>query len=130
MTTLATGRRPEIVIRASDEDRLTELANGLIDRQPELAEELLAELGRARVVPAEAVPGDTVQMGSTFRYAADGRERRVTLVYPAEADIDAGRISVGTPIGAALLGLSEGQTIDWTARDGRSHRLTLVAVDR
>ena len=43
----------------------------------------------------------------------------MTLVYPPEADIDAGRISVPTPIGTALLGLAEGQSIDWTARDGR-----------
>lgn len=130
MTVQPAGRRPEIVIRDSDEDRLAALANGLLDRQPALGEELLAELGRARVVAADAVPGDTVQMGSTFRYAADGRERRVTLVYPADADIDAGRISVGTPIGAALLGLAEGQSIDWTARDGTTHALTIVAVER
>ena len=54
----------------------------------------------------------------------------MTLVYPAEADIDAGRVSVGTPIGTALLGLAEGQSIDWTARDGRRQRLTVVAVER
>ena len=130
MTLQQTGVRPEIIIRATDEDRLTELANGLLDHQPDLAETLLAELGRAKIVAAEAVPRDTVQMGSTFRYSADGRERRVTLVYPADADIDAGRVSVGTPIGAALLELAEGQTIDWTARNGASHELTIIAVER
>ena len=35
-----------------------------------------------------------------------------------------------TPIGAALLGLAEGQSIDWTARDGRVRRLTIVEVER
>ena len=54
----------------------------------------------------------------------------MTLVYPPEANIDAGRISVATPIGTALLGLAEGQSIDWTARDGRKQRLTVVAVAR
>jgi regulator of nucleoside diphosphate kinase len=121
---------PEIVIRAADEDRLAALAESLADSKPELAEELLAELARARLATDDALPADSVQMGSTLTYEADGRRRRVTLVYPTEADIDAGRISVATPIGAALLGLAEGQSIDWTARDGRRHRLTVVAVER
>jgi regulator of nucleoside diphosphate kinase len=121
---------PDIVIRAADADRLAALATSLIDSKPELAEELLGELARARVASGDAVPADTVQMGSTLTYEADGRRRRVTLVYPAEADIDAGRVSVLTPVGAALIGLAEGQSIAWTARDGRRQRLTVVAVER
>jgi regulator of nucleoside diphosphate kinase len=35
-----------------------------------------------------------------------------------------------TPIGTALIGLSEGQSIQWSARDGRRHELTVLAVDR
>ena len=34
-----------------------------------------------------------------------------------------------TPVGAALIGLTEGQSIDWTARDGRIHRLKVVTVE-
>ena len=71
-----------------------------------------------------------MQMGSTLTYEADGQRRRVTLVYPQEADIAAGRISVLTPIGTALIGLAEGQSIDWTSRDGRRQWLTVVAVER
>jgi regulator of nucleoside diphosphate kinase len=121
---------PQIVIRAADEERLSALANSLRSSKPDLAEELRGELARARLASDEALPADTVQMGSTLTYEADGRQRRVTLVYPTEADIDAGRISVATPIGAALLGLAEGQSIDWTARDGRQHRLSIIAVER
>ena len=54
---------------------------------------------------------------------------RVTLVYPADANIDAGKISVLTPIGTALIGLSVGQSIGWSARDGRSHRLAVLSVE-
>jgi regulator of nucleoside diphosphate kinase len=122
--------RPQIVIRAADGDRLATLANGLVDHKPELAEELFGELARARLASDDALPADTVQMGSTLTYEADGRRRRVTLVYPEQADIAAGRISILTPVGAALLGLAEGQSIDWTARDGRVHRLTVVEVER
>ena len=129
-TTAAAPRLPDIVIRAADEERLAAMATSLLDSKPELAEELLAELARARLVDGAALPADTVQMGTTLTYEADGRRRRVTLVYPPEADIAAGRVSVLTPIGAALLGLAEGQSIEWTARDGRKQRLTVVAVER
>lgn len=124
---MATHTRPRIVIRAGDAERLATLANALVGSKPELADELLRELARARTI-AKA-PANSVQMGSTLTYEADGRQRRVTLVYPDQADIDAGRVSVLTPVGAALIGLTEGQSIDWTARDGRIHRLKIVAVE-
>ncbi len=130
MSILQPEPQPEIVIRAADEERLSALADVLFHSRPELGEELLAELARARVVSGDALPAGTVQMGSTVTYEADGPRRTVTLVYPPEANIDAGRISVATPIGTALLGLAEGQSIDWTARDGRKQRLTVVAVAR
>ena len=123
-------RPPDIVIRDTDEDRLAGLAAVMLDSRPELAEELLGELARARIASGAALPADTVQMGSTLTYEADGQRRRVTLVYPHDADIAAGRISVLTPIGTALIGLAEGQSIDWTSRDGRRQRLTVVAVER
>jgi len=128
--TMTTTPLPDIVIRAADEDRLAALANSLMERKPEIGEELLNELARARLASGDALPQDTVQMGSTLTYEVDGRSRRVTLVYPPDADIDTGRVSVGTPIGAALLGLAEGQSIEWTARDGRRQMLTVVSVER
>lgn len=120
---------PELVISAADEERLAELAASISDSRPELAEALLGELARARSVGDDAVPPGTVRMGSTLTYEAEGQQRRVTLVFPSEADIDAGKVSVLTPIGAALIGLSEGQSIDWTALDGRTHRLTILSVE-
>jgi regulator of nucleoside diphosphate kinase len=50
----------------------------------------------------------------------------VTLVYPQEADISKGRISVLTPIGTALIGLPVGKSIDWTTRTGETKRLTVL----
>lgn len=122
--------RPRIVISKSDHARLTQLANGLLERKPELAEELLGELERARVAEDGTAPAGTVQMGSTVEYRTeDDQARRVTLVYPADADIAQGRVSILTPIGTALLGLSVGQSIDFVANDGRRHRLTIVTVE-
>lgn len=122
--------KPKIVIGAEDHERLTQLANGLIDRRPDLADGLFDELERARLVQNGTVPAGTVQMGSSIEFQSDdGDPRRVSLVYPGDADIAEGRISILTPIGTALLGLSIGQTIDFVANNGRSHKLTVLAVD-
>ncbi len=55
--------------------------------------------------------------------------RRITLVFRGQADLTAARISVLTPIGAALIRLSEGQSIVWMTRNGRERRLTVLAVE-
>jgi len=124
------GRMPNIVVSDADHDRLISLATATIDRVPEVAEGLLAEMERANVVSTRSVPPNVVQMGSTVEVRPDdGQQRRVTLVFPGEADIAEGKVSILTPIGTALIGLSEGQSVMWTARDGRRHRLTVLAVE-
>jgi len=124
-------RKPSIAIARSEHERLTKIAESLSSRTPEVSEELLAELERAHVVDDARLPEGVVRMGSSLRYTSDlGEDRSVTLVYPGEADISQGRISIMTPIGAALIGLSAGQSIDWTTRDGRVHRLTVQEVSQ
>jgi regulator of nucleoside diphosphate kinase len=123
-------RKPAIAITHSDHERLSRLAESVSARNPELADELFAELDRARVVADKALAPGVIRMGSALRFSTDAAEsRQVTLVFPGEADIAEGRISIRTPIGAALIGLSAGQSIDWTARDGRTHRLTVETVE-
>lgn len=119
---------PEIVVGDTDHARLTTLANAALETLPDTAEELLSELDRAKVVADESVPRHVVRMGSVVEFSSDNDRRRVTLVYPQEADIAAGKVSVLTPVGAALIGLSEGESISWTARDGSSHELTILSV--
>ncbi|ANL30161.1 transcription elongation factor GreA/GreB family protein (plasmid) [Rhizobium phaseoli] len=94
-----------------------------------MSDELLQELERARFVDDALVPSDVVQMGSAVSFTSDlGEDKQVTLVFPGEADIAEGKISILTPVGVALIGLKTGQSIDWTARDGRLHRLTVATV--
>ena len=78
------------------------------------------ELDRAIVVSSAAVPADVVTMNSRVRYTDDkeGVERTVSIVYPARANDATGKVSVLAPVGAALLGLSEGQFIEWVFPDG------------
>lgn len=123
-------RKPAITVTRTDSERLWRLAESFADRNPAVAEELLAELDRAKVVDDGRLAADVVRMGSSLRFTSDlGEDRRVTLVFPGEADIAEGKVSILTPIGVALIGLAAGQSIDWTARDGRTHRLTVESVD-
>jgi regulator of nucleoside diphosphate kinase len=120
----------EIIVSQADYERLTDLANASLHRLPEVAQELLAEMDRAKVVDAAALPDDVVRMGSTVTFKSDdGHTRTLKLVYPVEESLDQHRISVMTPVGAALIGLGIGQSISWTARDGKHHRLTVTKVN-
>ena len=120
---------PAITLGAADFSRLDQLASVAEYKLPDVASFLGKELERARVVPAREVDADVVTMGSRVLFEDDAGEKHdVVLVYPEEADMEKQRMSVLTPVGAALIGLSEGQSISWTARDGREHRLTVTKV--
>ncbi len=120
---------PEIVLGAADHRQLNTLALAGLTQSPDQSDDLLYELERARVIDDAEVPADIVRMGSTARYRTDtGQEQAVTLVYPVDADIAQGRISILTPIGTALIGLRVGQSITWRGRDGKRHMLTVLAV--
>ncbi|MEI9431196.1 nucleoside diphosphate kinase regulator [Mesorhizobium sp. Cs1299R1N3] len=128
----ATGLRPsaQILISDTDHDRLTGLARTVLDRAPETAEELLAELDRAVITEAEAMPTDVVRMGSTVTVRGEsGDIKHITLVYPGDADIAENRISVLTPMGTALVGASIGQVVCWSGRGGRKLSVIVEAVD-
>lgn len=122
-------RKPKIAIGRSDYERLLNLATAADDRLAAVADELMTELDRATIVADERVGDNVVRMGSQARYSTEsGDARTVTLVYPGNADISEGRISVLTPIGVALIGLSVGSSINWRARDGRLHQMTVLSV--
>ncbi len=99
-------------------------------RMMQLNEPLKRELDRAIVVSSEAMPPDVATMNSLVRYfdEAEGATRTVSLVYPSAAQGGQGMVSVLAPVGTALLGLSEGQTIEWGFPDGSRRRLKLLEV--
>lgn len=91
---------------------------------------LIDEIGRASTFKADRIPSDVITMNSMieFKDAASRTSRTVQLVYPGDADISAGRISILTPVGAGLIGLSAGDVILWPDRDGRERPLTILKV--
>ncbi|QPC85926.1 nucleoside diphosphate kinase regulator [Mesorhizobium sp. NBSH29] len=123
-------RRPtNIVVGEEDYHRLSSLALAVQERMPDVAEALLAEMDRADVVPDRKVADSVVRMGSSLEYRnSAGVTRSVTLVYPGDADLAAGRISVLSALGVAVIGLKVGQVAHWTSHDGRPMEITLVSV--
>ena len=89
------------------------------------------ELERAEVVEPDGMPADVVTMNSRVRCVDElgGEIHHLTLVYPRDADVDQHKVSVFAPVGAALLGLSVGQSIDWDAPGGRPLRLRVTGID-
>jgi regulator of nucleoside diphosphate kinase len=116
-------RRPAIVVTDADARRL----RGLLAARRETAvhdeahlDELELELERAMLVDADSVPRDVVVMESAVRVRdlSNDEPREYTLVYPAQADLEAGRISVLAPLGTALLGFREGDEVEWMMPGG------------
>lgn len=125
-----TAARPKIRMIDSEADTLTELTLQKQHEHARLYELLLGEIDRATICSADDMPADVVTMGSevTFLDEKSGARRTVSIVYPGDADISGGRISILTPVGAGLIGLAPGQSILWPDRSGVEHRLTIVAV--
>ena len=123
---------PLIRMIDSEADALTELTLQQQRDSISFYELLLDEIDRATICERPDIPPDVVTMGSsvTFIDEKSRAERTVRLVYPAEADIANGRMSILTPVGAGLIGLSVGQSINWPDRGGIEHRLTIVAVEQ
>lgn len=122
---------PPIVITETDFDYLCNLTNARGGALSEVMTFLEHELERADVVPDSYLPEDAVRLHSrvTYRDLVAGHQRTVILAYPQEEDISLGRISVLTPVGAALLGLRPGQRIAWRSWADTERSLEVVAVE-
>lgn len=110
----------ELYIADKDYDRLLPI----IKNHP-----LAEELERAIVVPKENIATQIVRLNSKVTYLdeSDGLIREIELVLPDEADVDKRKISVLAPVGSALLGLREGETIEWTFPSGAIRQLRVVS---
>lgn len=128
-TTPARGR-PAIHLTADECDKLYDLALSAEHRHPLSSAMLLSELDRAVLCDDESLPAQTVRMNAKIEFVDEKSDvrRSVELVYPSDADIRAERISILTPVGAGLIGMAAGQSINWPDRDGRLRPLRIVSV--
>ena len=121
---------PNIVISSLDAQRLENLLASVRGSDFPGRDELEAELARADVVEPEEIPPTVVTMNSTVRFKVlpGGQAFELTLVYPKDADGSGSRISILAPVGSALLGLSQGDEIEWPKPDGGVMRVRIEEV--
>ena len=124
--------RPPLHLLASESDLVAGLALQAEHRNPVVAAMLLEEIERAELHEADTMPADAVMLGSEVSFVDERskRMRTVKLVLPLDANIAEGRISIMTPMGAALYGLRAGDAIDWPDNDGNARRITIKRVSQ
>ncbi|WP_296453102.1 GreA/GreB family elongation factor [Phenylobacterium sp.] len=116
-------------VTEDDHERLTNLAGTTDTRGARL---LAEEMERAVIVDEGEAPRPFVRLNSkvAFTDLTSGRTRVVEVVPPDAADIDRDRLSVLTPVGAALIGLPAGESIGVLTDDGRARVLIVVDVEQ
>jgi regulator of nucleoside diphosphate kinase len=112
-----------IFVTLQDMQRLSDLvesAQRISSKDLEYLRMLKEELSRAEVVKSEEIPCDIVTMNSRVRVKDldSGRESVYVLVFPRDADIAQGRISILAPIGTAIIGYRAGDIIAWPVPSG------------
>ena len=124
--------KPPIHISETDYALIASHAMRLEATAPQVAAMLLDEIDRAEVHSRDELPGDVVTLGSvvTFVDESTGVRRRVQIVLPADADIERSSLSIVSQVGAGLIGLRAGQSIDWPCPDGRPRTLRIVDVEQ
>lgn len=123
-------KRPRVILVDTEADTLTDLALAVENTKPAVSELLLQEIERATTRPRHKMPADVVTLDSWVEFVDErnGARRRVQLVLPRDADAEAGRISVLTPIGVGLLGLQAGESILWPDTGGHHRMLKVLEV--
>jgi regulator of nucleoside diphosphate kinase len=122
--------RPKVIISSLDADRLDKLLDSLPEGAFPGKSDLQAELERAEIVAPEDLPATVVSMNSTvrFRVESSSEEFTLTLVYPRDMDSSSGKISILAPVGSALLGLSQGDEIEWPRPGGGVLRVRIEDI--
>jgi regulator of nucleoside diphosphate kinase len=121
---------PPVTLSETDQKGLVAIATAaLADRYVlPAASNLLREIYRAIIVPDDQLPTNVVAVHSRVDVHDNlsGTDSEIILVFPDEAHTKPNAVSVLTPLGAALIGLSEGASIDWcTASGDRSSKTVL-----
>ncbi|QEK35216.1 nucleoside diphosphate kinase regulator [Acinetobacter johnsonii] len=120
---------PAIIISEQDLHRL----ETMLEHQPKLTSTmqlLEEELARADVVAPQDMPANVVTMNAKvlLTIAPSTEASEITLVYPHDFKGEKGQVNVVAPIGAAILGLAEGQEIEWPQPDGQMMKVKIEKV--
>ncbi|WP_194722250.1 nucleoside diphosphate kinase regulator [Noviherbaspirillum malthae] len=122
--------KPEITVSTQDLELLESILDTLPASDDACRDALLEELSRAHVIDAKDVPPTVVSMNSKVRFEIESPKEEfcLTLCFPKSSEARQDALSVLTPIGTALLGMSEGSFIEWPRRDGQMIRVKVLEV--
>jgi regulator of nucleoside diphosphate kinase len=122
--------RPEITISSLDAQRLFKLIESLPTKKMVGISELEEELARATIVDPTEIPTTIVTMNSTVKFTVESSrdEFLMTLVYPKDLDLSGDKISILAPVGSALLGLAQGDQIEWPKPGGGLIKITINEI--
>lgn len=122
----------ERVLTDLDHARLTKLATarGSTSLPATVLEPLQDLLTDAHVVPSREVGKDIVTVYSQVMVRLPGSTgpSQISICYPVDAALDSGLVSVLSPMGLALLGLTAGQTARWYSPSGQPISAQVEAV--
>jgi regulator of nucleoside diphosphate kinase len=123
-------RRPQITLSEQDAERLERLLESLPDSAFPGKAQLEAELSRADILDPHQMPPNVVTMNSRVRFKvqSSAEEFTLTLVYPKDVDGSGGTISILAPVGSALLGLAEGDEIEWPKPGGGTLQVRIEEI--
>jgi len=99
-----------VIITQQDFDLLKPYFTKQTKKSAEMS--LSAELSRAVILKNDAFPPHAIRLNSQV-WIQEGNIMEVTIVLPQHADIKAKKISILTPIAAALIGFKKGDTVRW-----------------
>lgn len=113
----------QILVTTFDMDRLSSLikSSRIAGYQQKFyLKQLNEELDKAKVVNSQDIPKDIITMNSTVRIRdlSSGEKKDYTLVFPSDARIEEGKISILSAIGIALIGYGTGDIIEWQVPSG------------
>ena len=122
-----------IHITSQDKERLADLLAEVAISDPRKHGDLNAlreELQRAVIVEPTEVPNDVITMNTRADLLdlESGETWTFTLVFPADANVEEGRISVLAPIGAGMLGYRVEDEFEWNVPAG-VRRMRVMRVD-
>jgi len=121
-----------IILSSLDHARLQDLlitAKQFAPSNSETLDVLERELARCKIVSPEEIPPYVVTMNTCVRLidATTGEEMKYSLVYPADANPQKGKLSILSDLGVAIIGFSVGDTIEWNFPDGvRRLRIDMI----
>ncbi len=123
--------QPDIIISELDYSRIDNLLRATPGIATNIKSALLTELERAELVAPEQIPANVVTMNSQVKFSviSSGVTFTLKLVYPKDMADSGNTISILAPVGSAMLGLKEGDEIDWQDGQGGMLQVRIEAIE-